>query len=124
MTLDTLKDLAAMLDRGELINAIKHVRVMTGAGLKEAKDTVEALIAAGSACQSRRDWSTHNDDPIIDMTHTVFTRSQYDNAWLRIVDGVSMSHARSEATYALDNGSADVVVCKVMVKTKTVLTNA
>src|SRR6266545_736913 len=43
-----LVEITALLARGNKIAAIKRVRELTGLGLKEAKDYVEAMPAAGS----------------------------------------------------------------------------
>lgn len=43
-----LREMQASLERGHMINAIKIFRTVFGAGLKEAKDAVEALAAGRS----------------------------------------------------------------------------
>jgi len=43
-----LAEVSALLAQGDKIEAIKRVRELTGLGLKEAKDYVEAMPAAGS----------------------------------------------------------------------------
>jgi ribosomal protein L7/L12 len=42
-----LAEIAALLARGNKIEAIKRVRQLTGLGLKEAKDYVESIAAGG-----------------------------------------------------------------------------
>jgi ribosomal protein L7/L12 len=39
------EDVRAALDRGEIIEAIKRLRMATGLGLKEAKDVIDAIVA-------------------------------------------------------------------------------
>jgi hypothetical protein len=41
------------LERGEMIEAIKIVRQVTGLGLKESKDAVDAHLAANPALRER-----------------------------------------------------------------------
>ena len=43
----------AALERGEMIDAIKIVRRVTGLGLKESKDAVDAHLAANPALRER-----------------------------------------------------------------------
>lgn len=40
---DSAKQIRALLDRGEKINAIREYRALSGAGLKEAKEYIESL---------------------------------------------------------------------------------
>jgi len=52
----TLSEAAvAALQRGNKIEAIKHVRIERGIGLKEAKDLVEAYLRTQPALQSTFD---------------------------------------------------------------------
>ncbi len=54
LTSEQLDRVNRLLQAGRNIEAIKEVRGMTGAGLKEAKDTVDLLLAEGGTGESRR----------------------------------------------------------------------
>jgi len=107
------QNLIDAMKTGRKIEAIKQLRSLTGCGLKEAKDVVEAVMYAFVPAQALTP---------VSPTYVVLYRNRNEADFTRTYTGASRTYAMEEGQALFDGfEDRDVIVAQTIAQTKKTL---